>query len=294
MQFSENVLVSIVIPCYNHEQFVNEAIWSVINQDFKNIELIIIDDGSSDGSVEKIEEMRLECELRFARFEFRHRGNIGLCATLNEAIEWIRGCYVVFFASDDVMISSRVSDQVAYIQNKNDVAAVFSGVIYIDEYGNKIGEKTVNVKKYDFEDVLYFKGKLYAPTMLIKSSALKLASPLPVSICIEDRYIQLCITSAGWKIATDNTLNTKYRIHRNNSSKRILQCYTDNIRLIYKFHHKNKINKALALNDIGCAISLRKSDRFLSVQKLANAFFTYPPCVLSLRFFKALFLIIID
>jgi len=50
-------LVSIVIPCYNHAQFVQETIQSVIDQDYENIELIIIDDGSNDNSVEVIQEM---------------------------------------------------------------------------------------------------------------------------------------------------------------------------------------------------------------------------------------------
>ena len=52
-----NPLVSVVIPCYNHEQFVQESIKSVIDQDYKNIELIVIDDGSKDGSVEKIKKI---------------------------------------------------------------------------------------------------------------------------------------------------------------------------------------------------------------------------------------------
>lgn len=81
-------LVSIVIPCYNHEKYVQESIQSVIEQDYDNIELIIIDDGSSDNSVTKIKEMIQVCQKRFKRFEFRHRPNKGLCATLNEALAW--------------------------------------------------------------------------------------------------------------------------------------------------------------------------------------------------------------
>ena len=54
-----NPLVSIVIPCYNHENFVQDSIQSVIDQTYQKIELIIIDDGSKDGSVEKIKEMNI-------------------------------------------------------------------------------------------------------------------------------------------------------------------------------------------------------------------------------------------
>ncbi|EPK1752121.1 glycosyltransferase family 2 protein, partial [Acinetobacter baumannii] len=93
-------LVSIVIPCYNHVDYVQDCIQSIIDQTYQNIELIIIDDGSKDESVLKINEMLKKCENRFSRFEFRHRPNKGLSATLNEALEWCQGEYFATLASD--------------------------------------------------------------------------------------------------------------------------------------------------------------------------------------------------
>lgn len=81
MNQSNQPLVSVVIPCYNHESFVQDSIQSVIDQPYQNIELIIIDDGSKDGSVEKIQEMIPACQERFVRFEFQYRPNKGLSAT---------------------------------------------------------------------------------------------------------------------------------------------------------------------------------------------------------------------
>ena len=100
MKENNQPLVSVVIPCYNHEQFVQDSIQSVIDQTYRNIELIIIDDGSKDGSVEKIQEMVDICEQRFTRFEFRSRPNKGLSSTLNEALEWCKGKY--FSACSDL------------------------------------------------------------------------------------------------------------------------------------------------------------------------------------------------
>ena len=64
-------LVTIAIPCYNHEQYVQDSIQSIIDQSYSNIELIIIDDGSKDNSVLKIQELISICTNRFSRFEFR-------------------------------------------------------------------------------------------------------------------------------------------------------------------------------------------------------------------------------
>ena len=64
MKENNQPLVSVVIPCYNHEQFVRDSIQSVIDQTYQNIELIIIDDGSKDSSVEIIKKMLSACEQR--------------------------------------------------------------------------------------------------------------------------------------------------------------------------------------------------------------------------------------
>ena len=91
MNVEDSPLVSVVIACYNHENFVQDCIKSVVAQTYDNIELIIIDDGSKDSSVEKISELIDVCQNRFSRFEFRHRSNKGLTATLNEALERRQG-----------------------------------------------------------------------------------------------------------------------------------------------------------------------------------------------------------
>ncbi len=135
MLFNEQPLVSIIIPCYNHANFVQDCIQSVIAQTYQNIELIIIDDGSKDETVEKIQKLVTQCTERFVKFEFRHRPNKGLSATLNEALEWCQGEYFSAIASDDMMLNDKIEIQIDFLKNSIDstIVGVFGGYNLIDD-----------------------------------------------------------------------------------------------------------------------------------------------------------------
>src|SRR5690554_4831249 len=150
-------LVSIVIPCYNHAQFVQESIQSVIEQDYENIELIIIDDGSKDNSVEVIQEMIPACEERFVRFEFRYRPNKGLCATLNESLEWCEGEYLSCIASDDIMRPDKTSYQVSYLNANKNTIGVFGGVDILDDATGRVSSSLKKFRKNNFNDIFTYK-----------------------------------------------------------------------------------------------------------------------------------------
>ena len=124
-------LVSACIPAYNHEKYVAEAIESVINQDYKNIELIIINDGSKDKTNEVIMSFEEKCKERFVRFEYRNRENRGLSATLNEIIEWSQGKYFTGVASDDVMLKNKVSLLVDKLENLDETYAVAFEMLFL-------------------------------------------------------------------------------------------------------------------------------------------------------------------
>ena len=94
--------VTVCIPSYNHAKYVNEAIDSVIAQTYREIELVIIDDGSTDESLETIRKKQTQIADRFIRHEVRSRGNKGLPITLNEALAWSNGKYFVMLSSDDI------------------------------------------------------------------------------------------------------------------------------------------------------------------------------------------------
>ena len=129
-----NPLVTVIIPSYNHEKYVTKAIKSIFSQTYKNIELIVIDDGSIDHSVKKI----LELKKRYP-FKFLARKNRGLASTLNEAINLAKGVYITVLASDDYYLPQRIEHAVDHFNRlPNDVAAV-----YTDGYIISANDKTI-------------------------------------------------------------------------------------------------------------------------------------------------------
>ena len=97
-----NDLISVTIAAYNHEKYVEECIRSIMAQTYQNIELLVIDDGSKDGTFKKLLELKPECEKRFARVVMETQENQGVFTTGNKLFAMAEGKYVYAIASDDV------------------------------------------------------------------------------------------------------------------------------------------------------------------------------------------------
>jgi alpha-1,3-rhamnosyltransferase len=132
-------LVTAVVPVYNHENYVIESIRSIVNQTYRNVELIVINDGSKDGSHERVLSLTEECKQRFVRFEYINRENIGLSATLNQALSMAKGKYFTALASDDIAFPEKVESLVNTLEAKGpSYAAAFGNAWFIDDKGEKI------------------------------------------------------------------------------------------------------------------------------------------------------------
>ena len=263
-------LVTVVIPVYNHERFVAESIQSVIDQDYGNIELLIINDGSKDNSHEVIIGFEEKCKSRFKRFEYRNRGNKGLSATLNEMVEWAKGKYFSAIASDDILAVDKISLLTEKLENLDESYAVaFGDAIFIDDNSNEVyinyitGEYVTKEKgsksfldyftrKRDFnykdeKDFGSFKTLLegnYLPAMsaVIKLEQIKEVDAWTSGNTIEDWEMWLKL-SKKYKFAYVDKSVALYRWHENNSSKLLgKKLYYDAMKLL-------KENKEYALKN---------------------------------------------
>lgn len=123
-------IVSIIMPAYNAEKYIREAIQSVINQEYTHWRLIIINDGSTDGT----EEVVMSFDERRIIY-CRQEANTGVSAARNVGLRKITGHYLCFFDADDVMPPNSLSDRVLFLENNPNVHFV-DGLIYIT--GNEI------------------------------------------------------------------------------------------------------------------------------------------------------------
>jgi glycosyltransferase involved in cell wall biosynthesis len=171
----DSPLVSVICLCHNHVRFVEEAILSVISQSYENMEIVVVDDCSTDGSKGVITGL----VLRFPRLKFISLDeNIGNCAAFNRGLAVSSGAYLVDFSADDVFRSDRIKKQVAYFQTLDEsYGVVFTDVQYIDEDGKHLYRHFDSLRKKKlireipsgdiYSDILrsYF---VSSPSMLVK------------------------------------------------------------------------------------------------------------------------------
>ena len=132
-----NPLVTIIIPSYNHQRYIEQSILSAINQSYGNVEVIIIDDGSSDSSPEIIKRV-IEQYSGEKNITFLRQNNIGLSKTLNKALSMAKGEYVQFLASDDAYLPDKTSVCVETLHKTSEkIAAVYTDGYIVNQKGQK-------------------------------------------------------------------------------------------------------------------------------------------------------------
>jgi teichuronic acid biosynthesis glycosyltransferase TuaG len=129
-------LISIIVPVYNAQDFIEKTIEFVQAQTYENWELILVDDGSTDKSIEIINnKSQIDNRVRLIRQDV----NGGAAKARNRGIDESRGRYICFLDSDDIWESNKLSRELAFMKSKN-AGFVFTGYEFADEEGNGLGK----------------------------------------------------------------------------------------------------------------------------------------------------------
>ena len=121
-----NPLISIIIPVYNGENYIKDAINSALNQTYKNIEIIVVDDGSKDNTANIIKEFK-------NKVIYIYKNNGGVASALNCAIEASKGDYISWLSHDDVYYPNKIEEEVNELKNIDDKTVIYSGFEFVNE-----------------------------------------------------------------------------------------------------------------------------------------------------------------
>jgi alpha-1,3-rhamnosyltransferase len=279
-------LVSVIIPSFNHFSFVEKAIQSVLNQTYENIELIVIDDCSTDNSHSLLEKLRSEYNFHL----IQNTKNEGVAKTINKGIEISTGEYVSFLASDDSWEKSKIELQVKILNKSSHVVCCATRAYPVDSLGKIINSNRVNMQVNSSETVEYiefkdlFLGeKTLTPSLLIRKSDLPL---LDVERGVEDLLLWLNLTSKGSQIAIINQQLLYYRYHENNSHKRKLWLAQEHLSTIKMFNEHPLYEDALYEWSLNSAKNLARENKVISLKMLPRRMKLF----LDIRFYKFLLL----
>ena len=209
---SKRPLVSVIMPTYNHVQYIGEAIDSVLNQTYRNFELIIIDNYSKDNT-EKIVASYKDDRIKYLKF----RNNGIIAASRNYGIRHSRGEYIAFLDSDDLWLPKKLEKQVTLFQISNETAMVYTRFKTIEEdiISNKIFPRNGKYKSGNIFNLLYCRSFIACSSVMVKRSVLDqvgLFDTDPNLIAIEDIDLWLRIALKHVIKCTDSSPLFLYRI----------------------------------------------------------------------------------
>lgn len=219
-------LVSIITPVYNSSLYLDHAVQSVIAQTFGDWELLLIDDGSADGSFEKMGKWA-GTDPRIKVLHHPRHINKGVSATRNLGITYAKGKYIAFLDSDDEWLPPKLEKQVQILEKNPDIVLIYCKAVTIDQDGVELDE---SVYGYNFPKIcgngtagktdnavdMMIKDILWMPclTVAIRADVLKKIGGFDetLSYQVEDHLLFTLIANEGPVYFIDEVL-AKYRIH---------------------------------------------------------------------------------
>lgn len=243
-------LVSIICLSYNHEDYVVEALNSVINQTYPNIELLIADDCSTDNSVEIIQNwLQHHPKVHFSVNE----KNLGNTKTFNQLAKKAKGDYIIDLAADDVLLPNCVEKQVSTFRNSNfsNLGIVYGNLIEIDENGSSLRnyytEKDHPESGDIYKMVIGRTTKICSVSSMVKKSVFEKLGYYDEKLAYED--LDLWIRASrefdfeyindvlAYKRETPNSLSSHFLIKNNSRTKKL---NTSTFKILNNAYHLNK------------------------------------------------------
>lgn len=212
--------ISVIIPCYNGERFIGNAIKSVLTQTYKNWELVIVDDRSTDSSCEIVEHYLNNDKVRLVKNTY----NKGIAKTMNKGIEVSTGDFIAFLDQDDIWHPRKLELQLQRFENAdNNLGLVGCGMIFIKN--NKCrGIFRLNDEKLDQIDILtkiFLTNTNSASIMMLKRDCLKKVGLFDENLIAWGDFEMAFRVAKFYKVGYVNSLLVKKRVHSESANVKL-------------------------------------------------------------------------
>lgn len=208
--YSENCLITVIVPCYNHEKYIVECLASIYDQTYKEFQWIVVDDGSKDNCPEILKKYQSEFG-----YELILQENKGVAQTLTDTIKnYAIGKYISLCASDDFWVSEKLEWQLDFMENNPECAMCYGRCYEVDA-----DSKTLPVVMqhnlrggYVFEDIIC--QKFHPPVnYMIKLEVLNEFGYFKNGVVAEDFYMN-CLIASKYPIGFMDKYLSYYRVER--------------------------------------------------------------------------------
>lgn len=164
---AKDVRISVLMSVYNDEKYLRKSVNSALEQSFSDFEFIIIDDGSTDKSLEIVKSYK-DPRIRIVR----NKNNIGLTKSLNKGLQFAQGEYIARMDADDIALPDRLGKQIDFMDKNPGVGVLGTAIYVIDEAGRLITKSRKPLTHPCCVWNLLFRNSFYHPTVMIKKDLL--------------------------------------------------------------------------------------------------------------------------
>lgn len=235
----EQPLVSVVIAAYNQERLVERAIRSVLDQTYPNLELVVVDDGSRDGTWDVVSRLQRESTRPFRAFT---KPNEGVSRTCNFGIAQTSGPVIALLAADDHYIRDKLERQVALFAEAGPRTGLVHSSAYMDHGG---GAKLVDMHATFvpatgacFDAMITMEARVIAPTATFRREAYLQAGGFDENLVAEDVDFYVAVASHGWDFRYDPAPTVIKTVTGRNLGGRIEQWYDVHFQTLAKYRER--------------------------------------------------------
>lgn len=235
-------LVSVLVPCYNAEKYIESTILSVLNQTYPDFELIIVDDGSSDNSRNVVKSFLKEDD----RIQYYYQSNKGMCATRNVAIGFAKGEYYLFLDNDDTIDPTFIEDRYSFLADNREYGLCGGDILKINSNNELLdnGQIYFGPSENLVEEILLYDIKVMSipSNLLIRRDVLE-DNNIKFNALLSsagDRYFLLELAKVT-KCANIKAAPVRYRIHNSSMSSTLSQKLLDDFKLYILLLIKNDL-----------------------------------------------------